>query len=387
MATENNDIIGHLMQDIFKEPQGIKYLLEQILRLVMQEEVTDHIRADSYERTSHRRGRRNGYKPRSLKSRIGKLDLLIPQVRDCPPYQPTMFNRWQRSERALLITCAEMYFQGVSTRRVQNVLEVMCGTDISSATVSRVAQELDQKLTIFRNRLLADNEFPYLQIDARYEKVRVDSIIISQAALVCAGIDITGHRHILDWRIADSESEDSWGDMFKGLKERGLRGLKLITSDAHSGIRSATTRYFQGVEWQRCRVHFKRELLKKVLWKDSKQIMKDIAWVFEPESRNECMLRGMAMADKWRKRYPSVSKMLEDGLEDCLTICSYDEAVQKKMSSTNLLESIMKQLKARTQVVGIFPNRQSCDRLTGSLLLEIHEKWQAEETPYMRLPQ
>jgi transposase-like protein len=143
--------------------------------------------------------------------------------------------------------------------------------------------------------------------------------------------------------------------------------------------------YFQGVQWQRCRVHFKRELLKKVPWKQSRELMEDIASVFEPEHRNECMLRGMVMADKWRRRYPTVSKMLEDGLEDCLSVCSFDEDIRKKMNSTNMLENIMRRLKARTRVVCIFPNRQSCDRLIGALLMEIHEDWQADKRPYLRI--
>jgi len=385
MAAENNDIIGQLTQDIFKDNDRLRHLLETIVQLAMHEEVSNHIKADKYERSKDRRGRRNGYKPRSLSCRVGKLNFHIPQTRDCPPYQPTMFNRWQRSERALLITCAEMYFQGVSTRKVQDVLETMCGTDISSATVSRIAGELDEKLTAFRSHRLDDIEYPYMQIDARYEKVRVDGYIVTQAALVAVGIDAVGRRHILDWRIGDSESEDTWGQMFKDLKERGLKGLKLITSDAHKGIRKAMDRFFQGVQWQRCRVHFKRELLKKVPWKQSRELMEDIASVFEPEHRNECMLRGMVMADKWRQRYPTVSKMLEDGLEDCLSVCSFDEDIRKKMNSTNMLENIMRRLKARTRVVCIFPNRQSCDRLIGALLMEIHEDWQADKRPYLRI--
>jgi transposase-like protein len=385
MAIENNDIIGQLLQEVFTERDGLKHLLEMLLGHAMRTEVSEHIKADVYERSSNRSGRRNGYKPRSFVTRIGKLNLQVPQARDCRPYQPTMFNRWQRSERALLVACADMYFQGISTRKVQDVLETMCGTDISAATVSRIAGELDEKLTVFRSRRLDDIEYPFMQIDARYEKVRVDGRIITQAALVAVGIDTIGRRNILDWRIGDSESEDTWGQMFKDLKERGLKGLKLVTSDAHKGIRRAMDRYFQAVQWQRCRVHFKRELLRKVPWKCSGELMADIVSVFEPELRNECMLRGMVMADKWRKRYPNVAKMLEEGLEDCLAVCSFDEGISKKMNSTNMLENIMRRLKARTRVVCIFPNRQSCDRLIGALLLEIHEDWQAEERPYLRI--
>lgn len=385
MAIENNDIIGQLLQEVFTERDGLKHLLEMLLDHAMRTEVSEHIKADAYERSGNRRGRRNGYKPRSFATRIGRLNLQVPQARECRPYRPTMFNRWQRSERALLVACADMYFQGISTRKVQDVLETMCGTDISAATVSRIAGELDEKLTAFRSRRLDDIEYQYMQIDARYEKVRVDGHIVSQASLVAVGIDTIGRRNILDWRIGDSESEDTWGQMFKNLKERGLKGLKLVTSDAHKGIRKAMDRYFQAVQWQRCRVHFKRELLRKVPWKHSKELMNDIISVFEPQLRNECMLRGMVMADKWRKRYPAVAKMLEDGLEDCLSVCSFDEGIGRKMNSTNMLENIMRRLKTRTRVVCIFPNRQSCDRLIGALLMEIHEDWQTADRPYLRI--
>jgi len=184
MAIENNDIIGQLLQEVFTERDGLKHLLEMLLNHAMRTELADHLGADAYQRCDSRRGHRNGHKPRTIASRIGRLRLQVPQARGCPPYQPSMFNRFQRSERALLVACADMYFQGVSTRNVQDVLQTMCGMDISAATVSRIAGELDEKLAFFRNRRLDDIEYPYMQIDARYEKVRVDGHIVSQAVLV-----------------------------------------------------------------------------------------------------------------------------------------------------------------------------------------------------------
>jgi transposase-like protein len=385
MANNNTDIIGHLLQEVFTEPDGLKILLETLLGAAMTIEAAEHLKADNYQRSPRRIGYRNGYKPRTFAGRVGKLHLQVPQVRGCLPYQPSMYNRFQRSERALYVACAEMYFQGVSTRKVQDVLNVMCGMEVSSATVSRIASELDEKLKTFRSRRLDHNEWSYLQVDARYEKVRVDGHIVSQAALVAVGITSDGRREILDWRIGDSESEDTWGQLFRDLRERGLNGLKIVVSDAHSGIRKALARYFQAVRWQRCRVHFKRDLLRKIPWKRSGELMADIVSVFEPENRSDCMLRGMVMADKWRHAYPSVAKLLEEGLEDCLTVCSLDENIRRKMNSTNMLENLMRRLKARTRVVGIFPNRRSCDRLIGALLLEVHEEWQAADRPYLNI--
>jgi len=209
MAKGNDDIIGQLLQEVFTERDGLKHFLEGVINKAMQSEVAQHLAADEYQRTSKRRGYRNGVKPRQLSTRVGSLELSVPQSRGCDPYHPSMFARWQRSERALLVACAEMYFQGVSTRKVQNVLDQMCSSEISSATVSRIAAELDEKLLSFRHRRLDTTEYPYLHIDARYEKIRVESRVVSQAVLVAVGFTAEGRREILDWRIGDSESEDT----------------------------------------------------------------------------------------------------------------------------------------------------------------------------------
>lgn len=385
MATTNSDVLGTLLQEVFANPDGAKRLLEHLLNQTMQSEVSAHLGAKRHERGGKRRGFRNGYKPRTLKTRVGKLELDVPQVRACEPYHPSMFAKWQRSERALLVACAEMYFQGVSTRNVRNVLDAMCDGDISSATVSRVAQELDEKLLTFRQRRLDHTQWPYLHIDARYEKVRINGRVTSQAVLVAVGFTSEGRREVLDWRVDDSESESTWGEMFRSLKDRGLKGLLLVTSDAHGGIRAAMRRHFQGVAWQRCRVHFKRELCKKASYKVSKELMADIACVFAPEEYDECMRRGEEMAVKWEKRNSKVSKMLRDGLEDCLTVLTFPEHHRKRLRSTNMLENRMRRLKKRSRVVGVFPNRSSCDRLIGSQLIEVHEQWAVESRTYFNM--
>jgi transposase-like protein len=385
MAKRNDDIIGQYLQEVFRGRDGMKRFLEAVVNQAMQGEVAEHLAADPHQRTGRRRGYRNGVKSRQLSTRVGPLDLAVPQTRGCEPYHPSMFARWQRSERALLIACAEMYFQGVSTRKVQHVLEQMCDGEISSATVSRIAAELDEKLSDFRGRSLKAMEYPYLHIDARYEKVRVESRVVSQAVLVAVGFTCEGRREVLDWRIGDSESEDTWGGLFRDLKDRGLKGLQLVVSDAHKGIKAAMARHFQGVAWQRCRVHFKREMGRKVSYKQLKALMKDMASVFAGEDRTECLRRGDEMADQWQGRYPAVAQMLRDGLEDCLTVLDFPECHRRRLTSTNMLENLMKRLKARTKVVGVFPNRSSCDRLIGSLLLEVHEQWALEEKAYFNM--
>jgi putative transposase len=385
MAKQDGDVVGRLLQEVFGQPDGVKRLLEHLLNQAMTAEASAHVGADRHERTDARRGYRNGFKPRTLNTRVGLLELDVPQVRACEPYHPSMFAKWQRSERALLVACAEMYFQGVSTRNVRAVLEAMCNGDISSMTVSRIAQELDEKLLKFRHRRLDETEWPYMHIDARYEKVRVDGRVVSQAVLVAVGFTSQGHREILDWRVGDSESEATWGEMFRQLKDRGLKGLRLLTSDAHGGIVAAMRRHFQGVAWQRCRVHFKRELGKKVSRKILKELMADVSAVFEPEDRLECLRRRDEMASKWESRYPAVAKMLLAGLEDCLSVLDFPESHRLRLRSTNMLESLMKRLKKRSRVVSLFPSRSSCDRLLGAQLIEVHEKWLLAEQPYFSM--
>jgi len=385
MANQDGDVLGRLLQEVFSEPGGAKRVLEYLVNQAMQAEVSDHVKAAPHERIDSRRGYRNGLKARRFNTRVGELELEVPQVRACEPYHPSMFARWQRSERALLVACAEMYFQGVSTRNVRQVLEAMCEGGLSSATVSRVAQELDEKLVRFRHRRLDVSAYPYLHIDARYEKVRVDGRVVSQAVLVAVGFTSEGKREVLDWRVGDSESEATWGDLFRDLKDRGLCGLRLVTSDAHKGILAALERHFQGVAWQRCRVHFKRELGRKVSYQVQKELMADLVVVFAPSERAECLRRGEEMACKWESRYASVAAMLRAGLEDCLTVQSFPEHHRKRLRSTNMLENLMRRLKKRSRVVGVFPSRSSCDRLLGAQLIEVHEAWSLEEAAYFNM--
>lgn len=382
---ENIDGILDCLQDIFSSKDGLRRVVETVLGIGMREEVAAHVGAGRHDRSGERRGYRNGTKPRTLATRVGPLGVSVPQVRGCEPYHPSMFARWQRSERALLVACGEMYFQGVSTRNVQNVLQEMCGLDVSSMTVSRVAAELDEKLSLFRERRLDHASWEYLMLDARYEKVRVDGKVVSQAVLTVVGFTALGNREILDWRVCDSESAETWGEVFRSLKDRGMRGIKLVVSDAHSGIRAAIARHFQGLGWQRCRVHYKREMGRKVSCKKLKELNRELACVFAGEGKAECLKRGEEMALLWEKSCPAVAAMLRESLEDCLTAESFPEHHRKRLRSTNLLENMMKRLKKRTRVVGVFPSRSSCDRLIGSQLLELHESWQTETKAYFNM--
>jgi len=383
MTTKNDGTIQDLVQDLFSDKEKLKELVELLVNSAMQEEVAQHLQAKPNERTQARRGFRNGSKPRRLKTRVGELDLSVPQTRGCEPYHPSMFNRWQRSERALMVACAEMYFQGVSTRKVQKVLDVMGCMDVSAMTVSRVASDLDEKLDEFRDRRLDAHVYPYLLVDARYEKVRVDGRVVSQAVLIVSGYNEEGRREVLDWRIADSESEESWSEVFRSLKARGLRGVEMITRDAHEGIRRAVERHFQGIAWQRCTLHFKRELCRKATAKTFKEVRRDFRAVLRAMNRKKCLALAEEMAQKWERRFPRVSRMLRESFEDCLSFLDVPKPYQRRLKSTNALERTMRELKRRTRVVSIFPNARSCWRLIGAHLLEMHEQWVAAVRPVL----
>ncbi len=380
MAEESMDQVLGSLQEVFKDRDGLRRVIAALVQAAMGQEADAHVGVGRHERGAMRRGMRNGFKPRRLKTRVGELELSVPQVRDCEagPYHPSMFGRFERCERALLAACSEMYFQGVSTRNVREVLEAMGGVELSAATVSRVASELDEKLASFRGRRLDHTNWPYLMIDARYEKVRVAGRVVSQAVLVVVGFDSCGRREVLDWRVGDSESESCWGELLRSLKDRGLRGVELVVSDAHGGIRAALARHLQGAAWQRCRVHFKREAMRKVGYKHAGELMKDLASVFTPGEKSECLRRGEETAAKWEERSPALAAALREGVEDCLTVLGFPEHHRRRLTSTNLLENLMKRLRKRTRVVGIFPNPASCDRLIGAQLLEVHEGWQTE---------
>lgn len=385
MAKGSMDDVVELLQEAFAKEDGMRLMLQTLLERGMEAEASEHVGASRHERSPERRGHRNGYKPRGLNTRVGELELEVPQVRGCEPYRPSMFGKWQRSERALLVACAEMYFQGVSTRNVRQVLEAMCEGEVSASTVSRVASELDEKLAAFRSRRLDHTSWPYVMVDARYEKVRVEGRVVSQAVLVTVGFTATGMRELLDWRIGDSESEATWSEVFRSLKDRGLRGVELVISDAHEGIRAAMRRHLQGVAWQRCRVHFKRELALKVSYKQRAELMKDLAAVFAGEDEAECLRRGEETAERWAGRYPTVASTLREGLGDCLTVLRFPAHHRRRLKSTNLLENLMKRLKKRTAVVGVFPNRAACDRLIGAQLIEVHEHWLTETKAHFNM--
>jgi putative transposase len=384
MAYEKLHDGGESSQRLFLDKEALRRSVEGLVRSVLEEEVARFIGAQRYERTDSRRANRNGSKPRTMKTCVGELHFDVPQVRE-GGFRTQVFERYQRSDRALVVAIQEMYVKGVSTRKVGDVLEQMGGFELSAASVSRAASDLDEQVRQWRMRPLT-GEYPYLVVDARYEKVRsARQQVVSQAVLVVAGISHTGRREILGVWNGDSESEQTWGQAFSELLGRGLSGVELVVSDAHKGIRKAVDRHFQGCLWQRCKVHWMREALKKCSWRDEKEVLKDLRAIFASCEREQCLAVAAEVALKWHERNAKLSTWISETVEECVAVWHLPAGHRRKLNSTNMIERVMRELKRRSRVVSIFPNEASLVRLMGAVLLEMDEQWQCERAPYLSM--
>lgn len=362
------------LEGLFSEnDEGLRKLVEAIVQSILQAEMTEHVAADPYERSSERKGLRNGYKPRKLNSRVGRLELKVPQSRDGSFY-PQLFARYQRSEKALLISLVEMYLQGVSTRKVKKIVQRLCGTSFSSSTVSVLAKQLDEEIRSFRERSL-ELSYPYIIVDARYEKVRLNKRVISLGVLIAIGINQDGYREFLDLELVRSETEDHWKDFFERLLERGLKGVVLVVSDAHKGLRNAIELCFPGASWQHCQTHFTKRLLEKLGKSERKRFHSDLRRLYESEDMKEARLLLERMVADWGGSYPELIDKLEEELEYILAVLNVPKSHRKRLRTTNSLERLNREIKRRTRVISIFTDEDSCLRLIGALLLEQHEEW------------
>jgi putative transposase len=329
--------------------------------------------AEKGERSSNRVGYRSGYYGRTLVTRVGKLELRVPQDRQ-GRFRTEIFERYQRSEKALVSALTEMYVQGVSTRKVKAVTEELCGHEFSASTISRMNQSLDKELDEFAQRRLED-AYPYLILDARYEKVREGGVIRSQAVMVAIGIDWEGRRCVLSVELANRESASSWKNFVLGLKQRGLNGVELVVSDDHAGLRAAIQEVLPEAAWQRCYVHFLRNALDHLPRKADDECMTELRWIYDRRTIEEAHQDLAAWLKKWGKRYQKLCDWVEANIEETLTFYRLPRQHHKNMKSTNLLERLNEEIKRRTLVVRIFPNTASCLRLIRALAVEMHENW------------
>ena len=354
--------------------EAIPELMKVLLNNIMQVERAKYLQAGEYERTESRKGHANGYKPKTVKTRLGEITFAIPQVREGGFY-PSALEKGLRSERALMATLAEMYVQGVSTRRVKAITEEMCGIEISAMQVSQATAQLDAVLQEWRERPLGN--IAYLYVDAHYEKVRDNGQVRDAAVLVAAGITPEGERQVLGVSVSLSEHETHWKAFLKGLRERGMHGVKLVISDDHTGLGAARRAVLGSVPWQRCQFHLQQNASTHVPKQSMRlEVAADIRSMFNAPDRRTAEEYLQVAIQKYAVTAPKLSAWMEDNLAEGFTVFDFPLEHRKSIRTTNSLERINKEIKRRTKVVGVFPNEASCLRLISALLMEISEDWQ-----------
>ncbi len=350
---------------------GIRILLNE----AMLRQRSQALGAQPYERTDSRLGYANGFKPKSVNTRMGPLDLDVPQVRGDIEFYPSALEKGLRSEQALKLALAEMYVQGVSTRKVSAIVEQLCGTSVSSTQVSQCAAKLDAHLEIWRNAPLGVT--PYVILDARYEKVRLDGGVLDCAVLIASGVEPSGKRRILGVSVALSEAEVHWRDFLNHLQQRGLRGVTLFVSDHHAGLMAARKAVFPGVAWQRCQFHLQQNAQAYVPKLDQRaSVAAKIRSVFDSPDRESANRRIKELVAFYEKSAPKLAAWMEENLPQGLAVLDLPVAHQRRMRTSNSLERVNMELKRRTRVARIFPNEASLLRLTSALLREIDEDWE-----------
>ena len=362
-----------LKELLFEDKDLLRSLMKQALEQVLEAEMSEALAAGKSERNEGRLGYRSGYYGRSLITRLGKLELRVPQDRQ-GRFRTEVFARYQRSEKALVHAVMEMYIQGVSTRKVKAITEELCGHEFSASTVSEMVSKLDEELDAFARRPL-EEEYPYLILDARYEKVRESGTVRSQAVLVAIGINREGRRCVLGVELASRESVTSWKELLLGLRQRGLRGVEFVVSDDHAGLRRAIAEVLTEASWQRCYVHFLRNALDYLPRKGGDDCLMELRWLYDRRDLEEARRDLAAWLSKWTGRYPKLCFWVEENIDSTLSFYRLPREHHKHLKSTNMLERLMEELKRRTLVVRIFPNDKSCLRLVRALAVEIHENW------------
>ena len=375
-----NDAVELLIAHGFAEMgKSLKILLDTAM-LIERER---YLGAGHYERTEERQGYANGFKPKTVKTRVGPLELSVPQTRDSQFY-PQSLEKGIRSERALKLSLAEMYVNGVSTRKVAKITEELCGFEVTSQEVSRAAQLLDEELQSWRTRPLGC--FPYVFFDARYEKVRQGGQVLDAAVLIAIGVNEQGTRQVLGVSVKLSEHEVHWRDFLKSLQARGLHGMQLITSDAHVGLKAALKSVFPSVPWQRCQFHLQQNAqsyVPKQEWKT--QVARDIRHVFNAATRSESERLLNLTIDRWKEKAPALASWMEANIPEGLTVFAFSEVQRKRLRTSNIVERVNKEIKRRTRVACIFPNEASALRLRTAIVMEISDDWETGKR-YLPIP-
>jgi transposase-like protein len=360
---------------------GLAEAVTVLMNAAMVVERSEYLGARPYERSATRVGYANGFKDKTLKTRLGELPLKVPQTRDSEFY-PQSLEKGLRSERALLLSIAEMYVQGVSTRRVKKIVEELCGMEVSSSQVSRAAEELDEMLSAWRERTLGS--YRYIVLDAQYEKVRQSGQVLDAAVLIACGVGSDGHRDILGCSVSLSEAEVHWRAFLSDLKDRGLHGVQLLVSDAHEGLQAARKAVFPSVPWQRCHFHLQQNAGQYVPNMAMRAtVAADIRAIFTAPDQDEAEHLLEKFAKKYEKKAPKLASWAEDNLPQGFTVFSLPPSHRRRMRTTNLVERLNEEIRRRTRVARLFPNEASCLRLISAVLMEIAEDWQTADKRYL----
>lgn len=382
MATVSVNL-DELVRKMGADPEFLRQTLEWLLQQLMEAEVTERVGAERYDRTPDRTTYRNGHRPREWDTRLGTLHLAIPKLRQ-GSYFPGFLEPRKRSEHALVSVLQEAYVNGVSTRKVDQLVQALGLEGVSKSTVSRIAQELDARITAFRERPLA-GRYPYVWLDARYVKVRDGDRVFSMALVVAIGIRETGEREVLGCDCGWSEEAAFWTEFLRRLRARGLSGVLLVISDAPQGLQQAIPTVFQGVVWQRCRVHFLRNLLSTVPRSAQAMVAALVRTIFAQATQADARQQLQAVSEQLRARFPTAATLLEDAAEDVLAYMAFPPEHWRQLHSTNPLERLNRELARRCDVVGIFPNAAAVLRLAGAVLLEQQDEWATAPRRYFSL--
>lgn len=354
--------------------EGLPELIRVVVNEAMRIERENYLQARPYERNEYRQGHANGYKPKTVKTRVGEVTFEVPQVREGGFY-PNALEKGIRSERALLMTLAEMYVQGVSTRKVASITEQLCGTQVSASQVSRATQTLDEELEAWRKRPLG--EIVYLYLDARYEKVRQAGNVRDAAILMASGVKKDGKRAILGISVSLSEAEAHWRSFLEGLVKRGLEGVRLIISDDHAGMQAARKATFTGVTWQRCQFHLQQNVQSYVPKVGMRiEVAEDVRTIFDAQDRFSAESYLKNTVKKYAQIAPKLADWMEINLPDGFSVFAFPRSHQKRLRTSNSLERLSQEIKRRTRVVRVFPNEDACLRLVSAVLMEFSEEWE-----------
>jgi putative transposase len=359
---------------LLAENDKFSTLVESIINQVLEAQMTEHIGVEYYQHSDNRSGYRNGYRLRKIATRVGKLVLRVPQTRD-GSFSTDLFRRYQRNEQAFVLALMEMYLQGVSTRKVTKITEELCGVSFSKSTVSQLATELDTRVNAFRTRKLDNSTYPFLIVDALFVDVHNNNAVQSMAVLIAYGINGNGTREVLGLWLADSESETSWDNVFKELKARGLKSVEFVISDNHTGLVRALKKNFHNAIWQRCQVHFMRNILGLTAKKHRSIVAEKLKLIFAATDKKTARMLAKQLIEEFNDKASDAMSCLENGLESALNILVLPCHYHKKLRTTNLAERVNEEIRRRQRVIRIFPNVQATIRLIGAIVADINNNW------------